>query len=167
MYLLNGSCVLPGMQIIAQLKFPFLVNTNLASGCLLPICQSVSMKFTSQVYLPVAHVQRRGLMVFMFRVTWLKTEIKKTNFIPWKCFLKLEIPHCRYTTGSRYFLLSTAPVDLECIALFCKVVFFFRRLSNSCGVSLFLFFVIFTKVFLIPPVVPDPFARRSTHIVVR
>lgn len=92
MYLLNSSCVLPGMQIIAQLKFPFLVNTNLASGCLLLICQSVSMTFTSQVYLPVAFFQRRGLMVFMFRVTWLKTEIKKDQLYSMEVLLKTGNP---------------------------------------------------------------------------
>lgn len=130
MYLLNGSCIVTFCLVCRLLHnlnsfvwWTLHTHTNLAPGCLFQICQSVSMKSPVRcIYLWLIYSAGVSSCSCSGLLCW-KLKFKRTNFITWKCFWKLEIPYCRYTTGWRYFLLSTAPVHQECIRLFRRVAF--------------------------------------------
>lgn len=136
--------VLPGMQIIAQFKFFCVVNTththtNLAPGCLFQICRSVSMKSPVRcIYLWLIYSAGVSSCSCSGLLCW-KLKFKRTNFITWKCFSKLEIPYCRYTTGWRYFPVEHRSRSPRMYHIIPQSCFFFKQLFNLCWVFLFCF----------------------------
>lgn len=154
MYLLNGSCVVTFCLVCRLLHnlnsfvwWTLHTHTNLAPGCLFQICRSVSMKSPVRcVYLWLIYSAGVSSCSCSGLLCW-KLKFKRTNFITWKCFSKLEIPYCRYTTGWRYVPVEHRSRSPRMYPIIPQSWFLFKQLFNLCWVFCFSFFVIFTKVF--------------------